>query len=417
MNNKQFDIVVFGASSFVGQILCRYLHQHLAGTATVWAMAGRSEDKLKHCRAELGDDAESIEIIIANADDETALARLCQQTQVVVSTVGPYALYGEPLLKTCAETGTDYCDLTGEVQWIRRMISRYEQTARESGARIVHCCGFDSIPSDMGVYFLQQQAKQQFGSHCNKVKMRVKHLKGGASGGTIASMINVVKEASADPDLRRELADPYSICPSGHHLKAKQHAISVEYDDDFKSWAAPFIMSGINTRVVHRSNALSNAAWGTDFCYDEGMLTGDGKKGRGRARRLAWALDMFMLGVALRPTRWLLQKFLPKPGQGPSAQTQEKGFFDLLFVGTTASGQKLQTKVHGDRDPGYGATGRMLGQAALCLAQDISRTEKNGGFWTPSTLFEDKLISRLERHADLRFEVPGELLPGAHRPE
>jgi len=407
MNSKKFDIIVFGASSFVGQILCRYLHQHLAGTATAWAMAGRSENKLKHFRAELGDGAESIEIIVADAGDEAALASMCQLTRVIVSTVGPYALYGETLVKVCVNTGTDYCDLTGEVQWIRRMITRYEKAARESGARIVHCCGFDSIPSDMGVYFLQQQAEEQFGSHCSRIKMRVKNLKGGASGGTIASMINVVKEAAADPDLRRELADPYSICPPNHQLKAKQHAITVEYDEDIKSWAAPFIMSGINTRVVHRSNALLNAAWGSDFCYDEGTLTGDGKKGRGRAKRLAWALDMFMLGVALRPSRWLVQKFLPKPGQGPSPQAQEKGYFDLLFVGTTASGQKLHTKVHGDRDPGYGATGRMLGQAALCLAQDVSKTEKAGGFWTPSTLFADKLITRLEQHADLRFEVLG----------
>jgi short subunit dehydrogenase-like uncharacterized protein len=410
MDSKKFDIIVFGATSFVGQILCRYLHQHLAGTTTAWAMAGRSESKLKQFRAELALSApacqpESIEIIVADAQDEAALTSLCQQTRVVVSTVGPYALYGETLVKACVDTGTDYCDLTGEVQWIRRMIIRYEQAAKASGARIVHCCGFDSIPSDMGVYFLQQQADQQFGSYCSKVKMRVKNLKGGASGGTIASMINVVKEAAADADLRRELADPYSICSPGHGLKATQHAITVEYDEDVKSWVAPFIMSGINTRIVHRSNALLNAEYGTDFSYDEGMLTGDGNKGRGRARRLTWALNMFMLAAALRPSRWLVQKFLPKPGQGPSPQAQEQGYFDLLFMGTTASGQTLHTKVHGDRDPGYGATGRMLGQAALCLAHDVSKSEKAGGFWTPSTLFADKLIIRLEQHADVRFEL------------
>jgi short subunit dehydrogenase-like uncharacterized protein len=407
LNSRQFDIIVFGASSFVGQILCRYLHEHLAGTATAWAMAGRSEQKLKQCRAEFGDGAENIEILVADANDAAALARLCRQTRVVVSTVGPYALYGETLIKACVDTGTDYCDLTGEVQWIRRMINRYEQAAKKSGARIVHCCGFDSIPSDMGVYYLQQQAEQKFGSHCSHIKMRVKHLKGGASGGTIASMINVVKEAAADPDLRRELADPYSICPAGHPLKAKHHAISVEYDEDLRSWVAPFIMSGINTRVVHRSNALLNAAWGNDFCYDEGMLTGDGNKGRGRARRLAWGLNMFMLAVAAAPTRWLLQKFLPAPGQGPSPTAQEQGFFDLLLTGTTSRGDTLLIKVHGDRDPGYGATGRMLGQAALCLAQDVPRSETAGGFWTPSTIFGDKLISRLQQHADIRFEVLG----------
>ncbi len=402
---QQFDIIVYGATSFVGQILCRYLQSDFPAGQLKWAMAGRSESKLRHIRSELGASAAAVPILVAEASDASALQEICQQTKVIISTVGPYALYGETLVKVCVETGTDYCDLTGEVQWIRRMVTRYEEAAKHSGARIVHCCGFDSIPSDMGVFHLQRQALTLLGSYCKNVRMRVKKMKGGASGGTIASMINVAKEAMADPLLRTELANPYSICPADHKLKARQNTVSLEYDEDMKSWVAPFIMSGINTRVVHRSNALSDALYGTDFRYDEGMLTGDGDKGKRKARMLGWVLNMFLLGVALKPSRWVLQKFLPKPGEGPSPHAQETGYFDLLFIGVTDSGHEIHTHVHGDRDPGYGATARMLTQAALCLAQDVPKSAKAGGFWTPATAFGDKLLLRLEQHAGMSFQV------------
>ena len=213
MTRPTHDLVVFGATSFVGQILARYLAEYLSGSGETlrWAIAGRSEAKLRQVRDTLGAAGQSVPIIVADAADEAQLRALCAQTRVVVSTVGPYALYGEPLVRVCAETGTDYCDLTGETQWIKRMIDRYEPAARQSGARIVHCCGFDSVPSDMGVFFLQQQARQRWDVPAAQVKMRVKTLKGGASGGTVASVINVVREAAADPALRRELLDPYSL--------------------------------------------------------------------------------------------------------------------------------------------------------------------------------------------------------------
>lgn len=413
MNNPPYDLVVFGATSFVGQILTRYLAEHLSsqGEALRWAIAGRSQAKLLELRQSLGAAGQSLPLIVADAANEPELKAMCAQTRVVVSTVGPYALYGEPLVKVCAESGTDYCDLTGETQWIRRMIERHEGAAQRSGARIVHCCGFDSVPSDMGVYFLQQQALKQWGAPATQVKMRVRRMKGGASGGTVASMVNVVKEAVADPALRRELRDPYSLCPPGHGLTARQHAVQgAEFNADFDAWAAPFVMAAVNERVVHRSNALSGQAYGEDFTYDEAMLTGTGFKGRLTALAVVAGLGAFMVGVVIPPTRWLMERFmLPKPGEGPSPEAQRTGCFDIRFMGKTAQGQVVRAKVTGDRDPGYGSTGKMLGQAVISLAMDHAKegvkTGRDGGFWTPATVFDERFIERLRRHAGLGFEV------------
>ena len=339
------------------------------------------------------------------------MRNLCASTRVIVSTVGPYALYGEPLVRACAESGTDYCDLSGEVQWIRRMVQRYEATARESGARLVHCCGFDSIPSDMGVHFLQRQAMKQLGAPCPRVKMRVKAMRGEFSGGTVASLMNVVKEAAADPALRKELADPYSLCPAESAPKVRQPEVrSAQFDADFGAWVAPFVMSGINTRIVHRTNALSKQAYGADFTYDEAVLMGRGLKGRFAATAMTAGLSGFMLAAAIRPTRAALERFvLPKPGEGPSPEAQRTGFFDLRFLGTTADGRQIRIKVTGDRDPGYGSTGKMLGQAAACLALDIDKAATPGGFWTPATIFGDRLIQRLTARSGVTFDLVPDL--------
>jgi short subunit dehydrogenase-like uncharacterized protein len=402
------DVVTFGATSFVGKILCRYLLEEFGAQGEMkWAAAGRSKAKLEELRSSLGAKAGRLPLIVANAADETSLHKLCASTRVVVSTVGPYALYGEPLVKACAESGVDYCDLSGEVQWIRRMVQRYEATAQRSGARIVHCCGFDSIPSDMGVHFLQRKAMQRFGAPCTRVKMRVKVMRGGFSGGTVASLMNVVKEAAADPALRKVLADPYSLCPAGRAPHVRQPDVrSADFDVDFGAWIAPFVMSSINTRIVHRTNALSEQAYGADFTYDEAVLMGRGLKGRFAATAMVAGLAGFMLAGAIPPARAALERFvLPKPGEGPSAEAQRKGFFDLRFLGTTADGRQIRTKVTGDRDPGYGSTAKMLGQAAACLALDVDKSATRGGFWTPATIFGDRLIQRLTAHSGLAFEV------------
>jgi len=408
MKSPSHDLTVFGATSFVGQILARYLFaQFGAHDGLKWALAGRSEQKLQRLRGSLGPKAARLPIVVADAADADALEALCGQTRVVISTVGPYALYGEPLIKACAETGTDYCDLTGEAQWIRRMIHGYEKAARKSGARIVHSCGFDSIPSDLGVHFLQQQAIERFGEPCSRVKMRVKAMRGGFSGGTVASVLNLIKEASSNPALRKELANPYSICPEGYAPEVRQpNVTSAQFDADFDAWVAPFVMSAINTRIVQRSNALSKQAYGADFAYDEAVLTGRGLQGRLAATGMTAGLAGFMVAGAIPPARWALERFvLPGPGEGPSAEAQKTGFFDLRFVGQTADGRSIRTRVTGDRDPGYGSTAKMLGQAGTCLAQDLGNSGVKGGFWTPATIFGDRLVARLIKHSGLTFEV------------
>ncbi|MGK0305081.1 MAG: short subunit dehydrogenase-like uncharacterized protein, partial [Gammaproteobacteria bacterium] len=347
------------------------------------------------------------DIIVADAADEDSLHSLCSATRVVISTVGPYALYGEPLVKTCVALGTDYCDLTGEVHWIAKMLERYEDLAKISGARIVNSCGFDSVPSDLGVYFLQQHAKQKFGETCSSIKMRVKKMKGAASGGTVASMTNIFKEVASNPALRKVLANPYAICPPNHGNKLRQNNMNrPQYDNDFNSWVAPFVMAVINTRIVHRSNALIAGGYSPHFEYNEAMLTGKGLIGSGIAAGVGVGLGSFAMAAVMPPTRWAMERFmLPKPGEGPSLDAQEKGFYDLRFYGKTDSGQEIRCKVTGDQDPGYGSTAKMLGQAATCLVQDISKKNVSGGFWTPASIFGTKLITRLENHAGLTFEL------------
>ena len=407
MIEKPYGLVVFGATSFVGKLLCRYLADEFGFDGRLrWAAAGRSQSKLEALRSSLGEGAATLPLEIADAADEAALAAMCAKTRAVVSTVGPYAFYGEPLVRVCATTGADYCDLTGEIPWIKRMIGLYEAKAQASGARIVHCCGFNSIPSDMGVHFLQQEARRRFGQPCSHVKMRVKAIRGGASGGTIASLLNVAKEAAADPNCQKRACQPLRALPAEDAPKVRQASLSrPEYDPDFDSWLAPFVMAAINTKVVHRSNALSHFAYGRDFRYDEAMLAGRGLEGRAKAYAIAAGLGAFVAASVIPPTRWALERFvLPAPGEGPSPESQKKGFFDLRFLGKTADGRTIRAKVAGDADPGYLSTSKMLGQAAACLAA-LDKPEKPGGFWTPATCFGDRLVEALKAHAGLTFEV------------
>ncbi len=402
MAQNKFDIIVYGATSFVGQIVTRYMHEQFADGSIKWAIAGRSLSKLEQVRDAVG--LLDIELLVADAADEEALRQMCAQTKVVMSTVGPYALYGDVLVSVCAKTGTDYCDLTGEPQWIRKMQLRHEADAVKSGARIVNCCGFDSIPSDLGVHFLQRNALEQFGHTCDRVDMRVVSMKGGASGGTIASMINMVKEAVNDPDLRRELKDPYSLCPPDHRFSVAQPDVKISYDNVYGGWIAPFVMAGINTRVVHRSNALSNNSYGVEFKYEEAVVTGEGSSGKRKAQATHWGVNALMIGLAVPPIRWLLETaVLPKPGEGPTEKAQLEGGFDIVFLGATAKGETIRCRVTGDRDPGYGSTAKMLSQAAACLAKDVP-DDVAGGFWTPATILGNKLVDRLVAHAGLTFE-------------
>ncbi len=403
---KPFDLIVFGATSFVGKILCRYLlEQYGMGGTLKWAAAARSKPKLEALRSDLGAAAHSLTLFSAEAADDASLNALCEQARVIVSTVGPYALHGQSLVRACAESGTDYCDITGETQWIHRMLHLYENAARASGARIVHCCGFDSLPSDLGVLFTQNEARKRWGQPSARVKMRIK-ARGGFSGGTVLSLLNVIEEAANDSSLRKTLGNPYALCPAGQTQGPRQPDVKGPvYDEGAKSWVAPFVMSSINTRIVHRTNALTGHAYGASFLYDEAMLCGSGVKGALRAGAIATAVGAILVMGSVKPLRSLAEKtLLPAPGEGPSPEAQAKGFFEARFIATSPTGEHLRTRVRGDRDPGYGSTGKMLGEAAVCLATEVPK-EKGGGFWTPATLLGEPLIERLNTRAGVTFSI------------
>ena len=404
-SKRTHEIVVWGATGFVGKLICEYLVR--TQNDVCWAMAGRNREKLETLREELGARARDIPILVANASTPDSLAEMVRSTRVVLTTVGPYAKYGSALVAACAKQGTDYCDLAGEAQWIRRMIDAHQSEAEASGARIVPCSGFDSIPSDLGVLFLQNEARRRSGSPCESVKMRVKAFRGAASGGTIASMLNLFEEASADKEVARILRDPYALNPEGRRSGRRQPSgMSVGYDEEAKAWAAPFVMAAINTRVVQRSNALSGYSYGEDFLYEEMMLTGDGPTGVLKAAGTALGLGAFSVAATVEILRGLMNRlFLPQPGEGPDEHTRETGFYDLRFFATMATGESIQTRVTGDRDPGYGSTSKMISEVAICLAREISAEDVHGGFWTPATAMGTRLIKRLEDNAGLTFSV------------
>ncbi len=409
-NNQAFDLILYGATSFVGQIMTAYLAEHYPITkiedseqeTVMWAIAGRSEEKLLKLKKRLGID--NVKHFIADADEEEKLSEMVKQARVIVTTVGPYALYGETMVKVCAENGTDYCDLTGEPQWIKKMLDKYEETAKGSNARIIHCAGFDSIPSDLGVYACQKRAIELSEKPANHIKMRVRKLKGGASGGTIASMLNIIKEAKDDPSLRKALVNPYVLCPESADFQARQkNHKRAEFDSQLGIWSMPFVMAAINERVVHRSNALLDNLYGSSFRYDEAMSAKTGFQ----AWTFTFGLGSFMVAASLDPLRkFLANNVLPKPGQGPSEHEQLNGMFDMRFYATTDNGRNIVTQVIGDRDPGYGSTAKMLSQAAICLAKDVP--DLPGGFWTPASALNQHLIERLDKHAGVKIQQIGD---------
>ena len=402
MDNKPFDLIVFGATGFTGRLVAEYLNNSYGvGGRLSWAMAGRSLTKLGEVRRLTGV-PETVQLLQADATDAASLAALVAQTQVVISTVGPYQLYGEPLLRACADAGTDYVDLCGEPGWMVQMIARHDAAARASGARIVFSCGFDSIPFDLGVVYLQSEAQRRFGAPLKQVRGRVRVMKGGFSGGTLASALATVEAMGRDPALARLMSNPFALVP-GFAGPAQPEGDSAAYDAAAKSWTGPFVMAAINTKNVHRTHALRGHAWGRDFIYDERMLTGDGASGERRARTLARNARLQNLVLGWGPTRALLRLALPKPGQGPSQHERETGRYEVLFSGETAKGQALSAVVQDNRDPGYGSTCKLISESALCLLQDVDRSSTGGGVWTPGAAMGLALVRRLQERAGLTF--------------
>ena len=402
---KDFDLIVFGATGFTGRLVAEYLHQtYGSDTSLRWAMAGRSAAKLAQIRDELGL-PKDLSLLVADASDDAALAALVKRAKVVITTVGPYQQYGEPLIRACAEAGTDYVDLCGEPAWMAKMIPELEAPAKASGARIVFSCGFDSIPFDLGVVHAQAEAQQQLGAPLKRVHGRVKVMKGTFSGGTVASMLATMEAIGRDRSLIRTMSDPFALVPGFKGARQPNDNVAA-FDDLADAWTAPFVMATINTKNVHRSHALLGHPWGSDFVYSERMLTGTGASGEKRAKSMARQSKVQTMLLAFAPTRALLRRFaLPKPGQGPNKAQRESGRYEVLFYGETADGRMLTTRVTGDRDPGYGSTCKMISEAAICLARDVDRQHTPGGVWTPGAALGQPLMTRLQERAGLSFEI------------
>lgn len=403
----EFEIILWGASGFTGALVAEYL---AIVPGLRWAIAGRNRNKLEAVARGLetqlpGFSASTVPVIEASIDDAASLARLARSCRVVLSTVGPYALYGTELLRACAEAGTDYCDLTGEVQWIHRMIAAFDHTAVRTGARLVHCCGFDSVPFDMGVWFLQRALAAQGLPPVSEVHGVVRRMRGAMSGGTFASLMNVMEEATRDPAVRRIGGNANALLPPEAAAPRARAALGLGFEPALDLWTAPFVMATINTKILRRSNALLGYPWGKDFRYEESMATGTGFGGRLRAWAVAGGLGGFMAAAAARPTRSLLKRVLPAPGEGPDRNARESGRYEIDFVavGSHPEHPGLIATVAASLDPGYGSTSRMIAECALCLARD--EVPAAGGSWTPSACMGDKLLPRLQQGAGLRFSV------------
>ncbi|MCX8474692.1 MAG: saccharopine dehydrogenase NADP-binding domain-containing protein [Sphingomonas sp.] len=386
MADREFDIIVYGATGFTGRLVAEYLAANYADVK--WAMAGRSLTKLEEVRDEIGAPA-GTPLLTANADDPASLKAMVERATVVITTVGPYQLYGEPLLAACAAAGTAYVDLCGEPAWMRQMIDKYEGTAKASGARIVFSCGFDSIPFDLGVWAVQQEAKKRFGKPAPRVKGRIRAMKGTFSGGTFASGKATMAAAAKDPSILKLMIDPFALAP-GFDGPHQPNGMVPHFDEAVEAWVAPFMMAVINTKNVHRTNFLAGQPYGADFQYDEMMIApGLGDIGKAAAEAIA----------KMNPMN---SDKGPAPGEGPSKEERETGFYEIAFVAEMPDGERVTAVVKGDKDPGYGSTSKMIAESALCLLRDVQGA---GGIWTAGALMPDALEKRLEAHAGISFAI------------
>jgi short subunit dehydrogenase-like uncharacterized protein len=405
-DKREFDLILFGASSFVGKLTAAYL----AGAAPAGlkvALAGRSAGKLEKVRGSLPGPAREWPVMLADSSDPESLAAMAQSTRVVLTTVGPYAKYGMPLVLACAEAGTDYADLTGEPLFMRQSIDEADGIAKGSGARVVHTCGFDSIPSDLGVLALHEAAIEAGAGDLGETTLIVEAMKGGFSGGTIDSMKGQIDRSKADPEARRLAADPYALSPdraADPDGRSERDPMGISRDPETGDFFAPFVMAVVNTRVVRRSNALMDRAYGRNLRYREVVKAGGGPLGAVKAGAVVGGLGGLVTGLAFPPTRFILDRLLPDPGEGPSEESREKGFFKIGITSTTSSGRRFRCRIAASGDPGYKATAVMLGEAGLCLALDADATPQRAGVLTPATAMGGVLTDRL-RAAGHTYEV------------
>ena len=393
--NREFDIVVYGSTGYTGRLVAEHFVREYGGRpdAPRWAMAGRNKAKLEDVRTLIGA-PEDTPLVVADADDPASLDTMCANTKVVLTTVGPYQLYGDALVETCARLGTDYADLCGEPAWMREQIDRHHDLATASGARICFSSGFDSIPFDLGVLMLQKHARETYGRPAPRVRGRVRAMQGTFSGGTAASLTATMKAAAKNPSIIKVLQSPFGLTP-GFEGPAQPNGMIPHYEEDLGKWAAPFIMAAINTKNVHRTNFLRGHPYGEDFRYDEMVLTSPGEAGKAAANAMA---EMLRNPFGAKP---------PKPGEGPSPEERENGYYDVLFVGEMAPGEEggetIRYGVKGKYDPGYGSTSRMLGETGMGLLD----CDAAGGIGTPGSFLGEALVERLREHAEIAFEVEG----------
>ena len=399
--SREFDVIVWGASGFTGRLVVIYLFNKYGVNGDLkWAMGGRNLNKLQKVRDEVANN--DVALVIADSDDKVSLLKMTNRTKVICTTVGPYAKYGSNLVEACIESQIHYCDLAGEVQWMHKMINSYHESAKINGSKIVHTCGFDSIPSDMGVYFIQRESKDKTGVKAQEIKMRVAAISGGISGGTYASLSRVLEEAQKDKTVYKILNNPYSLNPTIDQLgEDKPDLKSVIFDNASQSWIGPFIMARINTKVVRRSNYLSSYSYGKSFRYNEATIFGKGLFGRIKGILSTISIGLIMYAKHGSLLKKVLDNFFPIPGEGPTSKKIEKGFYNLRFYIKLENGSNAFARVTGDMDPGYGSTSKMLAESAVCLAKD--KLSNTSGILTPSVAMGDSLLIRLEKNAGLKF--------------
>ncbi len=399
------DLIVYGATGYTGELVAACLQQaQAAGRKLRWGIAGRSAAKLAALRERLGA-PENLPCWVADAHDAVALRTLVRQARGVLTTAGPYQLHGEGLLRACVEAGTDYIDLCGEPAWMARMIPTHEAAARASGARVMFSCGFDSVPFDLGVRFVQQAALHRYGHPLSHLQGLVVEMKGSVSGGTAASLLANIEATGRDPGVAELMADPFALTPGFKGPPQPDHP-EARHEPLALAWSAPFVMAPINTKNVHRTHALLRHPWGADFVYEERQLWGNGMDGELRARGAARTARLQSAALGFAPARALIRRFvLPRPGQGPAAAQRERGRYTLRFIGSTVKGQTLAATVRGEGDPGYSSTSRMATQCALALVMDTPRSRTPGGIWTPGAALGLDLLPRLQQHAGLSFTL------------
>ena len=387
MSDKSLDVVIYGATGFTGKLVVEYMQENYGNDESVsWAIAGRSEEKLKAVSEDLKVGS-NVPHLLVDSNDTDSIESMVKQTKCVLTTVGPYQLYGAKILQQCVIHGVDYVDLCGEPGWMHEMINEYSNQAKETGARIVFSCGFDSIPFDLGVYFLQKEVIAQHGQPAPNVRGRVRAMNGEFSGGTAASLGATMTSLKEKPELFEVLINPFALSDGFTGPEQAQDSKPV-YDEKLETWVAPFFMAPINTKNVHRSNVLMDHLYGEDFCYNEMWIQGPGEEGKAAAE---FAASMNPLADA------------PAPGEGPSKESRDNGNYDVLFCADLADGSTIQAAVSGDLDPGYGSTSKMIAESAICLVKECP--ELVGGIYTPAPAMGEKLIARLQANAGLDFRL------------